>query len=139
MADESAWSAHDVLRLIEHKAAEMVSCYYTKPGGFMKAKKLLAVAETGGLQSDINGSAEMGVGNAANLHLAAATAIIELPGTIPITQTAEKELTKVAGHKYADDIIVEPFVYRDGHLVVPDGPGLGIELDERKIAKYRAA
>ena len=49
MADESAWSAHDVLRLIEWKAAEMVSVYYTKPGGLMKAKKLLAVAETGGL------------------------------------------------------------------------------------------
>ena len=49
MADESAWSARDVLRLIEWKAAEMVSVYYTKPGGLMKAKKLLAVAETGGL------------------------------------------------------------------------------------------
>lgn len=139
MADESAWSAHDVLRLIAWKAAEMVSVYYTKPGGLMKSKKLTAVAETGGLQCDINGSAEMGVGNAANLHLAASSAIIELPGTIPITQTAEMELTKVAGHKYADDIITEPFVYRDGHLVVPDGPGLGIELDERKIEKYRAA
>ena len=49
MADESAWSARDVLRLIEWKAAEMVSVYYTKPGGLMKSKKLLAVAETGGL------------------------------------------------------------------------------------------
>ena len=116
MADESAWSARDVLRLIEWKAAEMVSVYYTKPGGLMKSKKLLAVAETGGLLCDINGSGEMGVGNAANLHLAASSSIIELPGTIPVTSTAEIVRTKVAGHKYLDDIIKVPFEYRDGCL-----------------------
>ena len=136
MADESAWSAHDVLRLIEWKAAEMVSVYYTKPGGLMKAKKLAAVAETGGLHCDINGSAEMGIGNAANLHLAASSAIMDLPGSIPVTSTAETIRTKIAGHKYLDDIIKEPFVYRNGHLIVPDGPGLGIEVDEQKLEKY---
>ena len=136
MADESAWSAHDVLRLIEWKAAEMVSVYYTKPGGLMKAKKLLAIAETGGLLCDINGSGEMGIGNAANLHLAASSRIIELPGTIPVTSTAEIVRTKVAGHKYLDDIIRVPFEYRDGCMLVPDGPGLGIEVDEAKLRKY---
>ncbi len=137
MADESAWSAHDVLRIIQLQAAEMISVYYTKAGGFMKSKKLLAVAETGGLRCDINGSAEMGVGNAANLHLAAASAIMDLPGSIPVTSTAEKTVTKIAGHKYLDDLVTEPFAYKDGHLLVPDGPGLGIELDERKLEKYR--
>jgi L-alanine-DL-glutamate epimerase-like enolase superfamily enzyme len=136
MADESAWSARDVLRLIEWKAAEMISVYYTKPGGLMKAKKLLAVAETGGLQCDINGSGEMGVGNAANLHLAASSPIICLPGTIPVCSTAEVVRTKVAGHKYLDDIIKVPFEYRDGCMLVPDGPGLGIEVDEAKLKKY---
>jgi muconate cycloisomerase len=136
MADESAWSARDVLRLIEWKAAEMVSVYYTKPGGLMKAKKLLAVAQTGGLLCDINGSGEMGIGNAANLHLAASSAIIELPGTIPVTSTAEIVRTKVAGHKYLDDIIKVPFEYRDGCMLVPEGPGLGIEVDEAKLRKY---
>jgi muconate cycloisomerase len=139
MADESAWDAHDVLRLIQHQAAEMVSVYYTKPGGFMKAKKLVAVAETGSLLCDINGSAEMGVGNAANLHLAASSAIMSLPGSIPVTSTAEIIRTKFAGHKYLDDIIREPFVYKDGHLLVPEGPGLGIEVDEAKLEKYGKA
>ncbi len=45
--------------------------------------------------------------------------------------------TRIAGHKYLDDIIVEPFEYRDGHLIVPDRPGLGVELDAAKIEKYR--
>lgn len=38
---------------------------------------------------------------------------------------------------YTDDIITEPFEYRDGALKVPDGPGLGMELDADKIDKYR--
>lgn len=136
MADESAWSPQDVLRLIEWKAAEMISVYYTKPGGLAKTKKVLAIAETAGLECDINGSIEMGVGNAANLHLAASAAGITIPGSITITSTAEKVTTKIAMHKYLDDIIVQPFEYRDGCLIVPDGPGLGIELDEAKLEKY---
>ncbi len=137
MADEGAWNAHDVLRIIRADACEMVSCYYTKAGGLLKSKTLLAVAATGGLQCDVNGSAEMGIGNAANVHLAASSEIVCLPGTIPVTSTAEIERTRIAGHKYLDDIIVEPFEYRDGHLIVPDRPGLGVELDEAKIEKYR--
>lgn len=136
MADESAWTAHDVLRLLQFQAAEMISVYYTKPGGLMKSKKLLAVAEAGGLRCDINGSGEMGIGNAANLHLAASSAVIDLPGTIPVTSTAEIIRTQIAGHTYLDDIIRTPFEYHDGHLRVPDGPGLGIEVDEAKLEQY---
>jgi muconate cycloisomerase len=136
MADESAWTAHDVLRLIQWEAADMISVYYTKPGGLMKAKKQIAVAETAGMQCDINGSIEMGVGNAANLHLAASSAVITIPGSITITSTAEKVTTKIAMHQYLDDIITQPFQYRDGCLIVPDGPGLGVELDEAKMQKY---
>ncbi|WP_207791906.1 mandelate racemase/muconate lactonizing enzyme family protein [Siccirubricoccus phaeus] len=139
MADESAWTAHDVLRIVQHQAAEMLSVYYTKPGGLLKSKKLLAVAEAAGLACDINGSGEMGIGNAANLHLAASSAIITLPGTIPVTSTAEVVRTRIAGHKYLDDIIEEPFVYRDGHMLVPDGPGLGIEVNEAKLERYSVA
>lgn len=136
MADESSWTAHDVLRILQHQAAEMLSVYYTKPGGLLKSKKLLAVAEAGGLQCDINGSGEMGIGNAANLHLAASSSIITLPGTIPVTSTAEVVRTKIAGHKYLDDVIEMPFVYQNGCMQVPEGPGLGIEVNEAKLEKY---
>ena len=36
-----------------------------------------------------------------------------------------------------DTILTEPIVLeRDGMVRVPDGPGLGIEVDEAKLAKY---
>jgi muconate cycloisomerase len=137
MADESAWSAHDVLEIIRLEAAQMLSVYYTKPGGLAPAKRLLAVAGAAGFTCDINGSAEMGIGVAADLHLAVSSPEIVLPGTIPVTSTAEAEVTKVAGRKYLDDLIKTPFRFEKGHLYAPDGPGLGVEVDEAKIAKYR--
>lgn len=137
MADESCWSYFDAMQLIQRGAADMFSIYYTKAGGLMKARKLADVAEAGRIRCDVNGSAEMGIGNAANLHVAAACRAVVIPGTIPITSTAEIERTRIAGHKYLDDIIEAPFEYEDGHLKVPGGPGLGVEVDEAKLARYR--
>ena len=36
-----------------------------------------------------------------------------------------------------DDIVTESFKYEDGHLIVSDKPGLGVEIDDKKIEKYR--
>jgi L-alanine-DL-glutamate epimerase-like enolase superfamily enzyme len=137
MADESSWTAEDVLEIVRLDAAQMLSVYYTKPGGLSRAKRLLAVAGAAALPCDINGSAEMGIGCAANLHLAVSSPEISLPGTFPVTSTAEIEVTKIAGRKYMDDLIKTPFRYENGQLYAPDGPGLGIVVDEAKIAKYR--
>jgi muconate cycloisomerase len=137
MADESCWTEHDVVRIAAAKAAQYLSVYYTKPGGLVKAKRLLTVAGAHRMLSDINGSGEMGIGNAANLHLAAAAPEIVLPGTIPVTSTSEVQRTQTGGRKYMDDIITDPFEYDDGYLHVPTGPGLGIQVDEEKLKKYQ--
>jgi len=137
MADESVWTAQDVLEIVRLRAAQMLSVYYTKPGGLSGAKRLLAVAGAASLACDINGSAEMGIGVAADLHLAVSAPEITLAGTIPVTSTTEAVITKVAGRKYLDDLIKQPFRFDQGLLHAPDGPGLGIEVDEAKIAKYR--
>jgi hypothetical protein len=97
------------------------------------------VAGAASLPCDINGSAEMGIGVAADLHLAVSSPEIVLPGTIPVTSTAETIVTKVAGRKYLDDLIKTPFRFDKGLLYVPDGPGFGIEVDEAKIANTASA
>jgi muconate cycloisomerase len=48
-----------------------------------------------------------------------------------------REQTKVGARYYTDDLVTEPFGYRDGCLEVPSGPGLGVELDDEKVARYR--
>lgn len=138
MADESAWTAQDVLEIVRKKAADIISLYTTKSGGLFKAKKVAAVAEASGLQCNVNGSVETGVGNAANLHLAASTGVASLACVMPVSTPKEKQKGRVAGIYYQDDIITEPFEYVDGELLVSSRPGFGVELDEEKVRRYRA-
>jgi muconate cycloisomerase len=137
MADESAWSARDILEIARQGAADLISLYTTKPGGLFRARKAAAVAEAAGLPCNVNGSAETGVGNAANLHLAAAMKVVKHACVIPVSAPAEALPTRIVGRSYLDDLITEPFDYRNGSLIVPDRPGLGVDLDEAKVAKYQ--
>ena len=38
---------------------------------------------------------------------------------------------------FFDDIVKEPFEWKEGDLIPPDRPGIGIELDEKKLEKYK--
>ena len=105
----------------------------------MRSMQIGAVALGAGLPCNVNGSLELGVGNAANLHLSAALEGEVLPGVITVNTLTGREQTKVGGVFYTDDIITEPFEYANGSLKVPTGPGLGVELDPEKITKYRVA
>jgi muconate cycloisomerase len=139
MADESAWTPQDVIEIVQKKAADMISIYTTKPGGMFKAKKVAAVAEAAGLKCNVNGSVETGVGNAANLHLAASTGIVTYGCVVPVSTPKDKGKGGIAGIYYQDDVIVEAFAYSDGDIIVSPKPGLGIELDEDKLKHYRIA
>ena len=137
MADESAWTPQDVLEIARKKAADMISIYTTKPGGMLKAKKVAAVAESAGLKCNVNGSVETGVGNAANLHFAASTAVVALACVVPVSTPKGKGRKGIAGIYYQDDIIKEGFEFTEGDILISSKPGLGIELDEDKLKHYR--
>lgn len=138
MADESAWNGHDVVQIVEKRAAEIVSVYTTKPGGLYRAIEKAAVCRAAGLLCNVNGSVETGVGNLANLHLAAAAPAVTLSCVIPLSTPAEalKE-GQVGGIYYRDDLVAEPLQLVDGVVPVPTGPGMGIDIDEAKVERYR--
>mgnify|MGYP000925748455 CR=1 FL=1 len=136
MADESAWTVHDILELHELRAAEMFSCYVTKPGGLYRARQQAELANALGLKCDIGGSIETGIGNAANLHLGAALANAVLPSVCPVSTPAGAGGPSIAGIYYTDDLITKPFDFVAGRVLVPTGPGLGIEVDREKIERY---
>jgi muconate cycloisomerase len=136
MADESAWTMRDILELYELDAASCFSCYVTKPGGLHRARQQAELAAALGFVCDIGGSIELGIGNAANLHLGAALAPAELPSVCPVTKPAGAGGPEIAGVYYTDDIVAEPFRFEDGRVLCPDGPGLGVEVDTEKLARY---
>ena len=139
MADETAWNARDVIEIAERRAAEIVSIYTTKPGGLYKAMQVAAVAEAAGLICNVNGSVETGIGNLANLHLAAAARPVTLSCVVPVSAPAEAQSGQIAGIYYTDDLIAAPFAFEDGFVALPTGPGMGIDVDEAKVETYRVA
>jgi muconate cycloisomerase len=136
MADESAWNAHDVIQIIEKRAAQIVSIYATKPGGLYGAMEVAAVARAAGIICNVNGSVETGIGNLANLQLAAAAPAVVLSCVVPVSTPAEMQSGRLAGIYYKDDLIAEPMRFVDGAVELPDGAGMGIAADEAKIARY---
>jgi muconate cycloisomerase len=137
MADESAWNAHDVIQIAEKRAAQIVSIYTTKPGGLYRAMEVAAVARAAGIICNVNGSVETGVGNLANLQLAAAAAPVVLSCVVPVSTPAEAQSPgNIAGIYYTDDLIAEPMRFVDGAIDLPSGPGMGIPVDEAKIRQY---
>ena len=136
MADESAWTVDDIVELSELNAAACFSCYVTKPGGLYRAKQQADFAASRGMYSDIGGSIEMGIGNAANLHLGAASEIAILPSVCPTTNPEGGGGPEMVGNYYNDDIVTEAFKYEDGCVFVPQGVGLGVEVDMEKVRKY---
>ncbi len=136
VADESCWQPADVVEIDRHGAADAISIYVAKAGGIDGARRVADLAETLGLPCDVNGSLESGIGNAANLQFAVAAPAVRLACVIPITSLEEAGATAVAGRYFADDVVAEPFRFEDGLLRPPPGPGLGIEVDEDKVARY---
>ncbi|GAA1933618.1 mandelate racemase/muconate lactonizing enzyme family protein [Nocardioides marmoribigeumensis] len=136
MADESAWTVHDILELDKLDAAACISLYVTKPGGLYRARQVGEVAGHLGIYTDIGGSIETAIGNAANLHLGTAMANAVLPSVCPVSQPEGREGPRMAGVYYLDDLVTEPFRFVDGVVMAPTGPGLGIEVDREKIARY---
>ena len=136
MADETTWTARDVMDVHRRGAADLVSIYTSKAGGLLNARQMDAVAVAAGLGSNVNGSGESGVGNLANLHLAAASYSLAESCVIPITGLEGNRPTQFAQAVYTDDVLVQPFSLREGKVDVPTGPGWGIDVDTDKVNAY---
>jgi len=92
-------------------------------GGFRVNQKMAAVAEAFGIGVGMHSDRELGISTTAMIHLAAA-----LP---TLSHAIDSHY-----HDQLDDIITQPIVYENGHFRVPQGPGLGVELDYDKVEKY---
>ncbi len=125
MADESLTDEFEALKIINNRAADIFSYKLTKMGGFTSAKKIYSITEAAGLSSYIGCMIETGVGTAAYLHFAAS-----LPELVYGCELWGPLLLKY-------DICSNPIKYENGYVYVPQGNGLGIEVKQEKIDKYR--
>jgi muconate cycloisomerase len=128
MADESCYSPQDAMALARAGAADVLSVYVGK-GGIGAARKIAAVAEAAGLTCTVGSNLELGIASAAMAHLAAAT---------PAVGAEDFPCDILGPLAYEHTLVAEPLEVRDGAVTPPAGPGLGVELDEDALARYRA-
>lgn len=128
MADESVFTLQDAWLLSTHRAADILSVYPGKHGGIAGTAEIVAVAKAAGIRCTIGSNLELGIGTAAMLHVAAAFPEIDCD-TFP---------ADTIGPIYHDgEIITEPLHLGPPYATVPTGPGLGVELDESALARFR--
>ncbi|MEU4287483.1 enolase C-terminal domain-like protein [Kribbella sp. NPDC026596] len=109
---------------VRDPAVDVILLDTTFWGGIRPCIKAAGVCETFQLGVAVHSSGELGIQLATMLHLGA---------VVPNLSFA----ADAHYHHLRDDIIAggkRPYV--DGAIAVPDGPGLGVELDRDKLAEY---
>ena len=128
MADESAFTSSDVWHLTSERAVDIISVYPGKNGGIQSTVEAVYTAKSAGIPCAMGSNLELGIGTAAMLHLGAA-----LP-----TIASEQYPGDFIGPLYHEaDLLKTPLTLGPASARVPDGPGLGVELDHEQLEKYR--
>jgi L-alanine-DL-glutamate epimerase-like enolase superfamily enzyme len=122
--DESAYSLEMVHLILKLNAADIINTKCAKAGGIKGVREWAAVAKAAERPIVIGTEWGAGLKVAAKLHLGAA-----LKNADPVV-----EFTEIMIHEL---LLKEPLGLEDGYLRVPTGPGLGLELDEEKIERFR--
>ncbi|MGI8553426.1 MAG: galactonate dehydratase [Dehalococcoidia bacterium] len=112
--------------LLEAQAAEILQVDVAHCGGILEARLIAGMAET--YYTQLAPHSWYGpVSLAASLHLDAC---------IPNLLVQERAVPHQEPPQQRD-LLTTPFVFEDGHLLLPEGPGLGIALDETVLAAHR--
>jgi L-alanine-DL-glutamate epimerase-like enolase superfamily enzyme len=138
MADESAAELNDLTKLIQRDAVDGFFLKVPKAGGIHKSQKFVAIAQSVGLVVMCGCMIDTSLGAAANAQFLAAT---EWMGRIEQEAIGPLNLFNAfstANISPENDLAVRPIRYEGGFLYPPDGPGLGVELNEDAVRKYAA-
>lgn len=123
--DESVYTPCDAHRVIAMAAADVVNIKIVKCGGIYRSQKIAALCEAAGVPCFLGGCIETTPGTAAQVHFYAAT-----PNIISAAETG-------GSLYYVDDVVKQPMVMECGSVKLPEGSGLGVVVDEEKVARYR--
>ena len=139
LADESAAELNDLTKLIQRDAVDGFFLKVPKAGGIHKSQKFVTIAQSVGLIVMCGCMIDTSLGAAANAHFLAAT---EWMGRIEQEAIGPLNMFNVystADISPANDLATKPIRYEGGCLYPPEGPGLGVELNEAAVKKYASA
>jgi L-alanine-DL-glutamate epimerase-like enolase superfamily enzyme len=122
MADESLFSAHDALTLINQDAAPYFNIKLSKSGGIHHAIRMSHIAEAGEVPCMLGCMSETKLGITAAAHVA-------------MTSHAFKYFDLDSHLEHAEDPIIGGLDITNGIITVPDGPGIGAHPNPDIVAQ----
>jgi L-alanine-DL-glutamate epimerase-like enolase superfamily enzyme len=125
LANEASWTRYDQLEVIRHGAADVLEVDNQMDGGLLNLKRSAGICEAAGLPVLKHSLGELGVAVYAAVHVMAST-----PNFLYANQSYASFL--------ADDVVegASPLPYVNGSLQVPQRPGIGVDLDQERMARY---
>lgn len=116
--DESVMSYHDAVQAVELESCRIINIKISRVGGMTEAKKIHDYCLERNVPVWCGGMVESGISKAHNLALAS------LPGfTIPGDLSSSTRY-------FEKDVVVPDIILEQGQIRVPDGPGIGVEVDD---------
>lgn len=126
IADEAVRTVSDAALVVAQRSATVINVGQSKLGGISAAVQTAQLAHAHGVGVHVGSVIEMGIGTAAGLHLAAALPKLSYPSYL------------MGPLKYAQQITDRQIEVVDGQIAIPNGPGLGIEVDENELRRLDA-
>jgi muconate cycloisomerase len=121
---------HSVGQILDYAAAgsvDGVALKLIKTGGVAATIVALELADLLGLSVNLSGKiAETSIASTALAHVAAAAPSLAWGFS-------------VTNHTLEGDVVRQPLAVTGGEVHVPEGPGLGVDIDEQAVAHYRVA
>lgn len=126
---EGALTLYRVSDIIQTKAADVISTDPLRLGGILMFKKAAHMAEAVGIPI-VTHASRLGISKAAWLHVCISTPNVMYANDILAPNG-------VGFRGSVDDLVDIKFEHEGGYLKVPEGPGLGVELNEEALRKYK--
>jgi len=122
--NESVTTPEIVWQILQLRAADVLLPDTYQCGGILGVKKVAALCEAAGVVCVFHCAHDLGLKTAAMLHVVASSPNFTLANDCTY-------------YGLEDDVIAPLHTIERGHMPVPEGPGLGVTVDEKKVAKYR--
>jgi len=121
----SVFALGDLPRAVAERPVDIILGDLHWYGGMTGLRALAQICQVFDFDLGLHSGREFGISMAAHVH--AVAALPNISGARAIDSHY---------HMLVDDVLAAPLRYVDGAMRIPDGPGLGVELDTEKVARY---
>ena len=130
---EALYTMHDFARLMHPRSVDILQPDLTLCGGFDQAKAIATLCQIHNTRYSPHcwGSA---IGLAAAVHFLSALPDYPHSDHLPFPRLLEYD---VGENPLRDDLLATPLNAVNGEVTVPDGPGLGVQLNPETVSRYR--